>query len=258
MVQQMGAPVRRFDFLFWLGREMVRNAENIEDMVGPEWAGGQYARGFGGTVETQRSPRARSVICGCWGSGSTDTATKRYVWGTYPGAAAHTRPWASTGFRERRIGRVLGRAAASLNHDPESQVYYVRNRTYNPVLGRWIQRDPIGYAGGINLYEYVGGATLGWADPDGAVAIPIPRTPASVEAIVVAALVAYFYYLAHRRTNVRCQPANVDRNSPCSFSDCSAGRLCGVVGSGRGCQRRPLLRGGRVCGCQAGGSGDER
>ena len=41
--------------------------------------------------------------------------------------------------------------------DPESQLYYVRNRTYNPVLGRWIQRDPIGYAGGINLYEYVGG-----------------------------------------------------------------------------------------------------
>ncbi len=41
--------------------------------------------------------------------------------------------------------------------DPESQLYYVRNRIYNPVLGRWIQRDPIGYDGGINLYEYLGG-----------------------------------------------------------------------------------------------------
>ena len=38
--------------------------------------------------------------------------------------------------------------------DPESQLYYVRNRTYNPVLGRWIQRDPIGYAGGVAFYEY--------------------------------------------------------------------------------------------------------
>ena len=44
--------------------------------------------------------------------------------------------------------------------DPETQLYYVRNRTYNPALGRWIQRDPIGYAGGVNLYEYVGGLAV--------------------------------------------------------------------------------------------------
>ena len=40
-------------------------------------------------------------------------------------------------------------------YDPETELYYVRNRTYSPVLGRWVQRDPIGYAGGINLYECV-------------------------------------------------------------------------------------------------------
>ncbi len=51
--------------------------------------------------------------------------------------------------------------------DPEAQNYYVRNRTYNPVLGRWIQRDPIGYAGGINLYGYVGSAPVGAVDADG-------------------------------------------------------------------------------------------
>ena len=38
-------------------------------------------------------------------------------------------------------------------YDPETELYYVRNRTYSPILGRWLQRDPIGYAGGINLYE---------------------------------------------------------------------------------------------------------
>ena|GEM_PF-6077252 len=43
----------------------------------------------------------------------------------------------------------------------------MRNRTYNPVLGRWIQRDPIGYAGGINLYEYVGGRAAAAMDPMG-------------------------------------------------------------------------------------------
>ncbi len=50
---------------------------------------------------------------------------------------------------------------------PESQLYYVRNRNYNPVLGRWIQRDPIGYAGGINLYEYVDELAAGRTDPSG-------------------------------------------------------------------------------------------
>ena len=51
--------------------------------------------------------------------------------------------------------------------DPETQIYYVRNRTYNPVLGRWIQRDPIGYSGGINLYAYVDSSPAGAADRSG-------------------------------------------------------------------------------------------
>ena len=52
-------------------------------------------------------------------------------------------------------------------YDPETQLYYVRNRTYSPTLGRWIQRDPIGVAGGINLYEYVNGRAVVALDPTG-------------------------------------------------------------------------------------------
>lgn len=52
-------------------------------------------------------------------------------------------------------------------YDPETELYYVRARTYSPVLGRWLQRDPIGYAGGINLYEYVGGRAAVEIDPSG-------------------------------------------------------------------------------------------
>ncbi len=43
----------------------------------------------------------------------------------------------------------------------------VRNRTYEPTLGRWVQRDPIGYPDGPNLYEYVGGNTVLLQDPSG-------------------------------------------------------------------------------------------
>jgi len=52
-------------------------------------------------------------------------------------------------------------------YDPEGPGYYVRNRNYMPFLGRWIQRDPIGYSGGINLYEYVGGRSTVSRDPSG-------------------------------------------------------------------------------------------
>ena len=56
--------------------------------------------------------------------------------------------------------------------DPETsnattQMYFYRARYYSPVLGRFISRDPIDYAGGMNLYEYVGGMAVGAVDPTG-------------------------------------------------------------------------------------------
>ena len=49
----------------------------------------------------------------------------------------------------------------------ESLQYTVRYRHYDPVLGKWMERDPIGYADGPNLYEYVtSNPTIG-VDPFG-------------------------------------------------------------------------------------------
>ena len=84
------------------------------------------------------------------------------------------------------------RSAAPLNqNDPKTDIYYVCNRTYSPalytvlrqepksrnVLGetiREIQRDPIGYAGGINLYEYVGGKPASGFDGSGEKWVKLP------------------------------------------------------------------------------------
>jgi RHS repeat-associated protein len=53
--------------------------------------------------------------------------------------------------------------------DPElGRLYYYRARHYSPVLGRFLQVDPIGYLGGGNLYAYVGNDPLNLADPGGA------------------------------------------------------------------------------------------
>jgi len=51
--------------------------------------------------------------------------------------------------------------------DDETGLYYYRARMYHPELGRFIQPDPIGYLGGLNLYAYVTNNPLNWIDPYG-------------------------------------------------------------------------------------------
>lgn len=46
-------------------------------------------------------------------------------------------------------------------------LYFYRARYYNSSLGRFISEDPIGLAGGLNTYAYVGGSPVAYTDPSG-------------------------------------------------------------------------------------------
>lgn len=53
-----------------------------------------------------------------------------------------------------------------------SGLLYRRNRYYDPVSGRFTQPDPIGVAGGLNLYGFAGGDPVNFSDPFGLSACP--------------------------------------------------------------------------------------
>jgi len=65
------------------------------------------------------------------------------------------------------VGSFVPRFTFSSKERDASGLVYHGFRYYCPVLCRWISEDPIGEAGGINLYQFCGNNPVNYADPDG-------------------------------------------------------------------------------------------
>ncbi len=70
---------------------------------------------------------------------------------------------------------------AGYRYDAETGLYDLRNRAYDPLYGRFLQHDPIGYADSMNLYEYVLSNPANYVDPWGLMALEDDLTPGQLK-----------------------------------------------------------------------------
>jgi RHS repeat-associated protein len=57
--------------------------------------------------------------------------------------------------------------AVAANDQPGLELIYIQQRYYDPAVGRWLTPDPIGLAGGLNIWAYCGGDPVNFVDPTG-------------------------------------------------------------------------------------------
>src|SRR5262249_54175697 len=116
----------------------------------------------------------------------TDVAgnvVERYAYDAYglpaifngAGAPVAPNPWGTSHSAIGNPWMFTGR-----QFDEETGIYFYRARYYDPVKGRFLQRDPLGYVDGMNLYEYVQSRPTYTMDPEGMQTLSIQNEESAV------------------------------------------------------------------------------
>jgi RHS repeat-associated protein len=127
------------------------------------------------------------------------------------------------------------------------RLYFYRDRSYDPQTGRFMQRDPLEYIDGMNLYEYVKNSPILYLDPSGNSSVDrgicqLIAQGKKKEAISLIMLVyGYTYYQAQQLVDgtttcptippislprIELPPRTIPRNLPVLRGQCQDKRRC--------------------------------
>src|SRR5690606_24090940 len=106
--------------------------------------------------------RQETTISALRPDGVVDTRTWLYDRNPFGAQAG-----AGSGSRDNEASTGTGYTGASTPTAAGGGFVYLRNRWYDPNTGRFLTQDPIGLAGGVNLYAYAGSNPVAFSDPFG-------------------------------------------------------------------------------------------
>jgi RHS repeat-associated protein len=133
------------------------------DLAGQKGGGATEAGGIGGLVAARTGTESHFYVQDGLGNVSLtydairQVESSRYEYGPFGETLQASGSWASNNsFRY-----------STKYWDTESDLSYFGYRYYNPSVGRWVSRDPLGEAGGHNLYRPFENQPMNFVDSDG-------------------------------------------------------------------------------------------
>lgn len=137
------------------------DGDRILDATDSTWYPTRYVHGFFGVDDVLAAPILVSSAYTCQVYYDKDALGSVIRWNTGTQISYNS-------FGVPSSTTVSGYAYTGREYDSETGLYYYRARYYDPKIGRFISKDPIGFAGGdANLYAYTKNNPINWIDPWG-------------------------------------------------------------------------------------------
>ena len=169
----------------------------------------------------------------------TGEVVERYMYDPYGKATVCDEAWTP---REGNASAVANDVLyCGYRFDPETGLYQVRRRPYQPALGSWMQRDPHSYVDGMSLYAYARTSPTMRRDPSGALS-SYQQCSKDQEATLKAAEEVAHQKIAQVRSAIADVVAALDPNTVLSSK---LARAFSVLG----CADRALKTLGSKCEC---------